>query len=158
MGPGIALSFALAGYEVTLSGRRKVVLEDAMGSMAASAGVMIENGLLAPGDWRAARDRVATEVGFASAAPTSTWILEAIVEDLAAKRSLFAELERLVPPEAVLASTTSALSPTEMQSGLARPDRLVVTHYAQPAHLMPVVEVVPEIRPHKRWWSAPAPY
>jgi 3-hydroxybutyryl-CoA dehydrogenase len=143
MGPGIALSFALAGFDVILAGRRREGVEQAMGAMAASARVMIEDDLLTPEGWELARERVTGEVGFAAAAPRCTYVVEAVVEEMAAKRALLAELEALVSAETLLASTTSALSPTELQRGLARPERVIVTHYAQPAHLMPVIEVVP---------------
>jgi 3-hydroxybutyryl-CoA dehydrogenase len=143
MGPGIALSFALAGFDAVLAGRRREGVERAIEAMAASARVMIENDLLTTEGWELTRERVTGEVGFAAAAPRCTYVVEAIVEEMAVKRALLAELESLVSAETLLASTTSALSPTEMQRGLARPERVIVTHYAQPAHLMPVIEVVP---------------
>lgn len=143
MGPGIALSFALAGYRVTLSGRRPAGVDAGLRSMAASAQIMIESGLLTPADWDEARDRVTGTVGYADAARTSTYLVEAVLENLPLKQQLFAELGRLAPVDALLASTTSTLSPTEMQRDLARPERLVVTHYIQPAQLVPLAEVVP---------------
>jgi 3-hydroxybutyryl-CoA dehydrogenase len=69
-------------------------------------------------------------------------VIEAIVEELAPKQALFAELERIVAPEAVLATNTSALSVTEIASSVSSPERLVGMHFFNPAPLMPLVEVV----------------
>jgi 3-hydroxybutyryl-CoA dehydrogenase len=69
-------------------------------------------------------------------------VIEAIVEDLAPKQQLFAELERLVAPDAVLATNTSALSVTEIASATSSPQRVVGMHFFNPAPLMPLVEIV----------------
>ena len=69
-------------------------------------------------------------------------VIEAIVEELGAKRTLFAELERLCRADAVLATNTSALSVTEIASATSSPERVVGMHYFNPAPLMPLVEVV----------------
>jgi 3-hydroxybutyryl-CoA dehydrogenase len=69
-------------------------------------------------------------------------VIEAIVENLDAKQELFAELERIVGPDAVLATNTSALSVTEIASATERPERVVGMHFFNPAPLMPVVEIV----------------
>jgi 3-hydroxybutyryl-CoA dehydrogenase len=141
MGPGIALSCALAGYPVILSGRSHERLGKATRDLEDAIAVMVEQDLLTADEGRRARGHIRTEVGYAAAA-RSTYVVEAIAEDLAAKRDLLAAIERLAPPTALLASTTSALSPTALQEGLQRPERLLVTHYIRPAHLMPMCEVV----------------
>jgi 3-hydroxybutyryl-CoA dehydrogenase len=69
-------------------------------------------------------------------------VIEAIVEDLRAKQELFAELERVCPREAVLATNTSALSVTEIASATTTPERVVGMHFFNPAPLMPLVEIV----------------
>ena len=69
-------------------------------------------------------------------------VIEAIVEELAPKQELFAELERICRPDAVLATNTSALSVTEIASGVASPGRVVGMHFFNPAPLMPLVEIV----------------
>src|SRR5438105_9396734 len=69
-------------------------------------------------------------------------VIEAIVEELAPKQELFAELERSCRPEAVLATNTSALSVTEIASATSSPDRVVGMHFFNPAPLMPLVEIV----------------
>jgi 3-hydroxybutyryl-CoA dehydrogenase len=69
-------------------------------------------------------------------------VIEAIVEELPAKLELFAELDRLCRPDAVLATNTSALSVTEIAAGTERPERVVGMHFFNPAPLMPLVEIV----------------
>jgi 3-hydroxybutyryl-CoA dehydrogenase len=69
-------------------------------------------------------------------------VIEAIVEELGPKRELFAELERICRPEAVLATNTSALSVTEIAAATRSPERVVGLHFFNPAPLMPLVEVV----------------
>jgi 3-hydroxybutyryl-CoA dehydrogenase len=72
----------------------------------------------------------------------SDLVIEAIVEELEPKKSLFAELERLVPPGAILATNTSALSVTEIAAAVSEPARVVGMHFFNPAPLMPLVEIV----------------
>ena len=69
-------------------------------------------------------------------------VVEAIVEDLDAKRDLFAELDGLCTPDAILATNTSALSVTEIAAAAGRPERVVGLHFFNPAPLLPLVEVV----------------
>ncbi|HLF00243.1 MAG TPA: 3-hydroxyacyl-CoA dehydrogenase family protein [Gaiellaceae bacterium] len=69
-------------------------------------------------------------------------VIEAIVENLDAKTELFAELERIVRPDIVLATNTSALSVTEIAAATSSPERIVGMHFFNPAPLMPLVEIV----------------
>jgi 3-hydroxyacyl-CoA dehydrogenase/enoyl-CoA hydratase/carnithine racemase len=69
-------------------------------------------------------------------------VLEAVFEELAVKQEVFAELERVVSPECVVATNTSSLSVTEMASGLEHPERVVGMHFFNPVALMPLVELV----------------
>ena len=69
-------------------------------------------------------------------------VIEAIVEELGPKRELFAELERVCRPDAVLATNTSALSVTEIAGATSTPERVVGMHFFNPAPLMPLVEIV----------------
>jgi 3-hydroxybutyryl-CoA dehydrogenase len=69
-------------------------------------------------------------------------VIEAAFEDLAVKRELFSELDRLVPPPAILATNTSALSVTEIADAANTPERVVGLHFFNPAPVLPLVEVV----------------
>ena len=79
-----------------------------------------------------------------------SFLLEATVEDLDAKRAVLAEIEGLVPAGAILATTTSSLSITEIASPLRRPERFLGLHFFNPVHRMPLVEVVRGLRTEDR--------
>jgi 3-hydroxyacyl-CoA dehydrogenase / enoyl-CoA hydratase / 3-hydroxybutyryl-CoA epimerase len=70
-------------------------------------------------------------------------VIEAVVENLSVKKKVLAELEKEVPPDALLASNTSSLSITEMAGALARPERFVGMHFFNPPSIMPLVEIIP---------------
>ena len=101
----------------------------------------VEKGTLEQAARDAAVGRLAltTDVG---ALADCDLVIEAIVEELAPKRELFAELDRLTRPDAVLATNTSALSVTEIAAATERPERVVGMHFFNPAPLMPLVEVI----------------
>jgi 3-hydroxybutyryl-CoA dehydrogenase len=69
-------------------------------------------------------------------------VIEAVIEDLATKREVFAELDRILDPAAILATNTSALSVTEIGAATSRPARVVGLHFFNPAPVLPLVEVV----------------
>ena len=141
MGAGIAQLAVEAGYETV---GREVTAE--LGDRAAARighflTRKVEKGLLGQADRDAAVARlsVTTEL---SGLQDCDLVIEAIVEELAPKQQLFAELDRIVGDHAVLATNTSALSVTEIASATGRPERVVGMHFFNPAPLMPLVEIV----------------
>ena len=90
----------------------------------------------------AALARIATVGHAAGRLRRASWSIEAIVEDLDAKRELFARVENVVVAGCILASNTSSLSITALAAGMKRPERVVGMHFFNPAPLMPLVEVV----------------
>jgi 3-hydroxybutyryl-CoA dehydrogenase len=101
----------------------------------------VEKGTLGQAERDAAVGRLALTTEVADVADCDL-VIEAIVEELAPKRELFAELDRLTRPEAVLATNTSALSVTEIAAAAQLPERVVGMHFFNPAPLMPLVEIV----------------
>lgn len=81
----------------------------------------------------------------------SAWIIEAIVEKLDVKQSLFQSLEAIVREETVLASNTSSLSLTAIAGGLAHPERFIGLHFFNPAPLMALVEIIPALQTDSKW-------
>lgn len=141
MGSGIAQLAIEAGYETVA---REV--SDELGA-AARARIehflqrKVEKGQLDPGGRSAALERLSLTTrleGF----ERCDLVVEAIVEDLGAKLDLFAELEKVVRPDAILATNTSALSVTEIAAAVSTPERVVGMHFFNPAPLMPLVEIV----------------
>jgi len=101
----------------------------------------VEKGQRTQDERDAAVSRLRTTTALADLADCDL-VIEAIVEELDAKRALFAELERICRPAAVLATNTSALSVTEIAAATSSPERVVGMHFFNPAPLMPLVEVV----------------
>jgi 3-hydroxybutyryl-CoA dehydrogenase len=104
-------------------------------------GRAVEKGKLSAEERDAALDRLTTTTDVADLA-TCELVIEAIVEDLDAKRTLFAELDRICAPDAILATNTSALSVTEIAGATKRPERVVGMHFFNPAPVLPLVEIV----------------
>jgi 3-hydroxybutyryl-CoA dehydrogenase len=141
MGAGIAQVAIEAGFEVV---GREVTAE--LGEAAAARighflGRKVEKGQRTQDERDAAVARLVTTTELSELAECDL-VIEAIVEELDAKRALFAELERICRPDAVLATNTSALSVTEIAAATATPERVVGMHFFNPAPLMPLVEVV----------------
>ncbi|HEX8602938.1 MAG TPA: 3-hydroxyacyl-CoA dehydrogenase PaaH [Pseudoduganella sp.] len=141
MGAGIAQVAAAAGYTVRLYDARPEALDKALDDIAGTFGKLAAKGRMSDADAAAARGRLhaaASLDGLADAA----LVIEAIVEDLDAKRALFAALEGLVADDAILATNTSSISVTAIAAPLRRPERLVGMHFFNPVPLMALVEVV----------------
>jgi 3-hydroxybutyryl-CoA dehydrogenase len=127
MGPEIAAALAAAGVETRISGRDP----ERTAAAAERARTLARGVPVAPAG--------ITPEAFVGAA----LVVETIVEDLAAKRALYARIEPWCDPETVLASNTSSLRIADLAGALARPERFAGLHFLKPAHLTAVVEVVP---------------
>jgi 3-hydroxybutyryl-CoA dehydrogenase len=138
MGAGIAQIAAVAGG--------RVLIADAVDGAASRAVDTIRDrvkALLAKGRLTVDPDALdLTAVDSIAGLAGCGVVIEAIVEDLAVKQALFAELETVVAADAILASNTSSLSPTALAAGLAHPERLVGLHFFNPAPAMKLVEVI----------------
>jgi 3-hydroxybutyryl-CoA dehydrogenase len=141
MGAGIAQVCVQAGVETVGREVSEELAERARERIAHYLGRGVEKGRLTPEERDAALDRLTTTTELADLAGCEL-VVEAVVEELDAKRQLFRELEGVVAPEAVLATNTSALSVTEIASATERPERVVGLHFFNPAPVLPLVEVV----------------
>jgi 3-hydroxybutyryl-CoA dehydrogenase len=141
MGHGIAQVFAQAGHAVTLRDLDLVVLERARAQIDRSLGKLMDKGRLPASDRAATLDRITVTTDLAPVA-TADLVIEAVAEDLETKRALFAELDGLAPPAAILASNTSSISITKLGAATRRPDRVVGMHFMNPVPLMALVEVI----------------
>jgi 3-hydroxybutyryl-CoA dehydrogenase len=143
MGHGIALEFALAEYEVSLHSRSDESLRRATQNIQSSLGQLVALGKVTGQRAAAAPAKIRGSTDLATAVVNADVVIESVYEDLALKQQIFAELERLCPERTLLASNTSGLMPSAFTSGLRRRDKVLVAHYANPPHLIPLVEVVP---------------
>ena len=133
MGAGIAQVAAAAGHPV--------LVYDALPGAAGHAIAKVRERVARRGGDPSGLDLTAASdlTGLAAAGI----VIEAIAEDLAVKRALFAGLEQVVSGAAILATNTSSLSPTAIAAGLSRPERVVGLHFFNPAPAMKLVEVIP---------------
>src|SRR4029077_14358346 len=143
MGGGIAQVAAVAGHEVILQDVDEAAVARARAGIDKALARETEKKRLTQSAADAARGRVRYIVSadLAAFAPCDV-VIEAIVERLGPKRESFAALERVVAPEAMLATNTSALSITAIAGACQRPERVLGLHFFNPAPVMPLVEVV----------------
>lgn len=134
MGHGIAYVFAAAGHPVALHDPKAEVLQAAPVRLAAIAEALGEDGR--------AMDNVALAEDLSVAVSAAALVIEAAPEKPDLKRALFAELDRLAPADAVLASNTSVIPIAEITRDATRRDRILGTHFWNPPHFVPLVEVV----------------
>lgn len=142
MGAQIAQQAALCGIEVTLHDKSEQQLDNATQSNRGHVMRRVEKGKLAKTDAEAAVGRVHVTTDFAEAVRDADFVIEAVFEDLGIKRSIFAELDRLAPAGAVLASNSSTMGISKIADATTRPDRCVNMHFFYPVLVMDLVEVV----------------
>jgi 3-hydroxybutyryl-CoA dehydrogenase len=140
MGRGIAMVCSLSGYRTTVSD-----LPDALPGIRAEIerflADRVKKGKMSAADMQESLSSIRVEAGL-DAAVDADWIMEAIVENLDAKKALLAGLENRMKGDAVIATNTSSLSVTAMAAGLRNPGCLVGLHFFNPATVMPLVEIV----------------
>ena len=141
MGAGIAQVAAQAGHAVRLFDMREGAAAAAKAKMATALEGLVAKGRMSAEDVQALLGRI-TPISTLEEAEGVALVVEAIVENLDAKRALFRQLEGIVGAQAVLATNTSSISVTAIANGLQQPGRLVGMHFFNPVPLMKLVEVV----------------
>src|SRR5688500_11634086 len=141
MGRGIAQVLAQCGVRTLLFDAQPGAASKAKESITQALGKLVEKGRLAAADVDQSMGRIEIVDALNALAPCHV-VVEAIVEDLSAKRELFSTLEKTVQPDCVLASNTSSLSVTAMAAACKRPNRVAGYHFFNPVPVMKVVEVV----------------
>ena len=141
MGLGIAQTYAAAGFDVLVTDAVPAARDRALTRLRDSLLPRVQAGKLTEGAMEALLRRI-TVVPDPGAMGAATLAIEAVVEKIEVKRGLFAALEAVMAPDAVLATNTSSLSVAGIAQGLARPERLVGLHFFNPAPVMKLVELV----------------
>jgi 3-hydroxybutyryl-CoA dehydrogenase len=141
MGHGIAQVFAVAGHAVTIT--------DALSQNLDTVTPRIAANLRDLGEDEGAVKRVRISADLAEAVRDADYVVEAVSEDLPLKQKLFADIERHVRADTILASNTSVIPITAIMQGLAKRERALGTHWWNPPYLVPLVEVI-----ETRWTSA----
>ncbi len=150
IGRQIALAFALGGCRVRLvdmkDGRAAAdaerTLADARREMTRDAGLMVEEQVVVAAAATAALARIEERVGLDGLADCE-FVQEALPESVELKRAALARLGPLLAPDAIVASTSSTISPSHLGDALLGPARFLIAHWLNPAHIIPLVDVVP---------------
>ena len=141
MGAGIAQVSAQAGFDTVGRELTDELADRGRATIAHYLDRGVEKGRLTAGDRDAALARLALTTDLADLAGCDL-VIEAVLEELELKREVFAELDRLTRPDAILATNTSALSVAEIAAATQHPERVVGMHFFNPAPVLPLVEVV----------------
>jgi len=141
MGSGIAQAFAQAGVSVRLVDVSEPLLDRARAAIEKSLGKFVEKNTLTAPDRDAALARLSCDTAL-DALAAADYVVEAIVEDAAAKRALFTSLDAIAPAGIILASNTSSISITKLGAATRRPDKVIGMHFMNPVPVMTLVEVI----------------
>ena len=149
MGGDIALTFAIAGHQVTGVDLSQEQLEMAAKRTEANCLQMVAGGLVDQEDAHSALKRITRTLEWDSAIAEADFIMEVVPEDMEQKKAVFNRCDNLCGPEVIIASNTSAMSITQITSEMKTPERAITAHWTIPAHLSPLVEVVSGVRTSK---------
>lgn len=141
MGFGVAVEFARFGYQVNIYNTREETSKQAMQQAREALGLMAETDLITGEEANAAYGRIHPTTDIAEAAGDADFVNESVLEVLDIKKEVFARLDEICPPSVILATNTSGLRVTDIASVTRHPERVLATHYFQPPHFVPLVEV-----------------
>ncbi|MGB1379580.1 MAG: 3-hydroxybutyryl-CoA dehydrogenase [Candidatus Thalassarchaeaceae archaeon] len=141
MGNGIAQVSSCAGYRVTMIDIKEEFLDKGMNTINNSLNKLVSKGKMSEIEAESAISRISTSTDKSSAS-NADLVVEAIPEVLSYKTSLFAELDSLCKPEAILATNTSSISIDSIASSTNRPDRVIGMHFMNPVPIMKLVEII----------------
>lgn len=142
MGSGIAQVVAVAGFDVTMRDIEDSFIEKGLQTIKFHLDRAVEKEKIEAEAAKAAMDRIKGTTDIREAAAEADFVIEAVVEEMAIKKEVFAELDGICKVDAILASNTSGLSITEIASVTARPDKVVGVHFFNPAPVMELVELI----------------
>nr|PZN79018.1 MAG: multifunctional fatty acid oxidation complex subunit alpha [Pseudomonadota bacterium] len=141
MGGGIAICFANAGIPVTVLDATREALDRGLKRVEETFDSMVKRGRITAEDKAKRMSLIRGTLDYADFADADV-IIEAVFEDMNLKKKVFAELDRVAKPGAVLATNTSTLDIDEIASSVSRPQDVIGMHFFSPANVMPLLEVV----------------
>lgn len=142
MGSGIAQSFAVSGYFVTINDIKEELLYHAQNRISENLSLLIEEGVLTDEEKQAALANITYSVDLKGAVRDADFIIEAIPEVIELKLNLYEQMEEMIKPDAIVASNTSTFPISQLMGNASFADRMVITHFFNPGHLVPLVEIV----------------
>lgn len=141
MGNGIAHVFARYGYRVILRDIEQRFLDQGLETISKNVDREVRKGIVAATEKTTILDRIAKVVTMDEIA-AADFVIEAVPEQLELKRAVLCEADRVLRPEAILATNTSSISVTALAAATQRPDRCIGMHFMNPVPVMPLVEVI----------------
>jgi 3-hydroxybutyryl-CoA dehydrogenase len=152
MGNGIAQVAARAGYQVVMRDVKEEFLQRGLSAIDKSLQRDVDKERLKPEEKREiiARIKTATDL---SALAGASFVVEAITESYEAKREVFAALDEVTGPEAILASNTSSISITKLGAATRRPDKVIGMHFMNPVPVMKLVEIIRGMATSDETWA-----
>jgi 3-hydroxybutyryl-CoA dehydrogenase len=141
MGNGIAHTAAASGFDVTLIDVAEAFLERGMATIAANLQRGVDKGKMTADEKQQVLGRIRA-TSDVNAAADADIVIEAIIENLAAKTELFAKLDAITGADCILASNTSSISITKIAAATKRPDKVIGMHFMNPVPVMTLVEVI----------------
>ncbi|MGE1103202.1 3-hydroxyacyl-CoA dehydrogenase family protein [Peribacillus simplex] len=142
MGSGIAQSFAVSGYFVTINDIKEELLYHAQNRISENLSLLIEEGALTGQEKQGALANITYRVDLEEAVRDADFIIEAIPEVIELKLNLYQQMEEIIKPDAIVASNTSTFPISQLMEKASFADRMVITHFFNPGHLVPLVEIV----------------
>ena len=142
MGHGIAQTMAMAGYDVCLNDMSQEILDAGLKRVRANLDLFITHEFITSGEADDAFGRITIEANLETAVANADVVFEAVKEDIEVKRALFNRLDAICPERTILASNSSSLLISDFGSGTSRQDRVLLAHWYNPPHIVPVVEVI----------------
>ncbi|TKH15467.1 3-hydroxyacyl-CoA dehydrogenase family protein [Peribacillus simplex] len=142
MGSGIAQSFAVSGYFVTINDIKEELLHRAQNRISENLSLLIEEGILTDQEKQVALAHITYSVNLEGAVRDADFIIEAIPEVIELKLNLYEQMEEIIKPDAIVASNTSTFPISQLMEKASFADRMVITHFFNPGHLVPLVEIV----------------
>jgi len=145
MGLGIAQVFAQTGHDVVLVEFDQAIAEKAIARIGKLIAKAIEKGKAPEGADKMVTSKIKPTSDYKEVADCDL-IVEAVLENMEVKKTVYQQLDAICKPEAILASNTSSLSLTEIAAVTKRPEMLVGMHFFNPAQIMQLVEVIPALQ------------
>jgi len=145
MGMGIAQALAQQGFEVTVCDLERSMLERGLERTGKNLESLVRKEKITAEEAEKIVSRIETTTNIEDVTAVDL-VIEAVTENMEVKKKVFAQLDGLCPPNTILASNTTTLSPTEIASATKRPDKVIGMHWFNPAPVMRLIEVVAGVK------------
>ena len=141
MGNGIVQTFATKGHKVVIKGHRQESLDKAIASLDKGLSKLVEKGKITCEDKDITMSNISTTLSYEDIKDADL-VIEAIVEDIKVKETVFKELDEICEAKTILATNTSSLSITEIASFTKRPEKVIGMHFFNPVPVMKLTEII----------------